>query len=252
MAGCDRTRERADRRQLEQRADAGTGKKVTAALVLKLALMLHGHLLTMHLVKPPSNTLPLIVYATGDGGWKRKDLHTYEQMKSWGYPIVGFSSPEYLKHLGRGVNTITPENLARDYNAMIDFAESRMAIAGDTPVILVGVSRGAGLSVAAAEQDALRGKLKGVVAVGLTREEEFVDMSDLYSSLPMLGPLPLAVVQSTHDDYLPAPQAQQLFGADSGIRRFQAVQAKNHNFSDAREAMYQALHASLIWIHEHS
>ena len=224
---------------------------MTAALVLQLALLLHGHHLTMHLVKPPASTFPLIVYATGDGGWKRKDLHTYEEMKSWGYPIAGFSSPDYLKHLGRGVKTLSPEELARDYSAMIDFAESRMAMAGGTPVILVGVSRGAGLSVAAAGQDSLRGKLAGVVAVGLTREEEFVEMSDLYGSLPTLGPLPLAVVQSTHDGFLAAPQAQQLFGADSDIRRFHAVPAKNHNFSDARQAMYDALRRSLTWIHEH-
>jgi pimeloyl-ACP methyl ester carboxylesterase len=224
---------------------------MTAALILQLTLLLHGHLLTLHLVKPVANTLPLIVYATGDGGWKRKDLHTYEELKSWGYPIAGFSSPDYLKHLGHGVKTLSPEELARDYSAIIDFAESQMAMTGNTPVILVGVSRGAGLSVAAAGQEALRHKLAGVVAVGLTREEEFVEMPDLYGSLPTLGPLPLAVVQSTHDGYVPASQAQQLFGADSEIRRFHAVPAKNHNFSDARQAMYDALRASLTWIHEH-
>jgi pimeloyl-ACP methyl ester carboxylesterase len=221
------------------------------ALVLQLTLLLHGHLLTLHLVKPPANTLPLIVYATGDGGWKRKDLHTYEEMKSWGYPIVGFSSPDYLKHLGRGVKTLSPEELARDYSAVIDFAESRLSMAGSTPVILVGVSRGAGLSIAAAGQEPLRRQLAGVVAVGLTREEEFVEMPDLYGSLPTLGPLPLAVVQSTHDGYIPATQAQQLFGADSEIRQFHAVAAKNHNFSDARQAMYDAIRASLTWIHGH-
>ena len=224
---------------------------MTPALVLQLALLLHGHRLTMHLVKPGAPTnLPLVVYATGDGGWKRKDLHTYEELKSWGYPIVGFSSPDYLKHLGPGAKTLTPEDLARDYVAIIDFAESNMAVPRAVPVILVGVSRGAGLSVAAAGQASLRDRLKGVVAVALTREEEYVEMADLYGSLPRLGPLPLAVVQSTHDNYLPAADARMLFGPDSDHRQLRAVPAKNHNFSDARDAMYAALQASLIWIDE--
>jgi hypothetical protein len=112
----------------------------------------------------------------------------------------------------------------------------------------VGVSRGAGLSVAAAGQESLRVRLKGVLAVGLTQEEEYVDMSDLYGYLPSLGPLPLAVVQSTHDSYLPAEQALPLFGPDNDHRQFHAIAARNHNFSDARAAMYNAMRAALTWI----
>jgi pimeloyl-ACP methyl ester carboxylesterase len=222
---------------------------MTAALVLQLALLLHGHRLTMHLVKPeaPGN-LPLIVYATGDAGWKRGDRHTYEELKSWGYPMVGFSSPDYVKHLGPGVKTLTSAQLARDYAAIIDFAEDKLGMSNRAPVVLVGVSRGAGLSVAAAGQESLRVRLKGVLAVGLTKEEEYVDMSDLYGYLPSLGPLPLAVVQSTHDNYLPADQALPLFGPDNDHRQFHAIAARNHNFSDGRAAMYNAMRAALTWI----
>jgi type IV secretory pathway VirJ component len=225
---------------------------MTAALILQLALLLHGHYLTVHLVRPaPPSNLPLVVYATGDGGWKRKDLHTYEVLKSWGYPIVGFSSPDYLKHLGKGVKTLTPADLAHDYGAIIDFAKSSLEMSSGAPVILLGVSRGAGLSVVAAGQEAMRGRLKGVVVIGLTKEEEYVQMADLYGYLPSLGPLPLAVVQSTHDNYLPAAQARTLFGADNDQRQFRAIPAKNHNFSDARPAMYDAIRTSLTWIDEH-
>src|SRR5260221_4723996 len=213
-----------------------------AALILQLALLLHGHRLTIHLVKPPApRNLPLIVYATGDAGWKRGDRHTYEELKSWGYPIVGFSSPDYLKHLGPGVKTLTCAELARDYGAIIDFAEDKLGMPAHAPVILVGVSRGAGLAVAAAGQVPLRERLKGVVAVGLTKEEESVEMSDLYGYLPSLESVPLAVVQSTNDNYLPAEQAQALFGPDNNHRQFHAIAARNHNFSDARAPMYDAI-----------
>ena len=222
---------------------------MTGALILNVTLLLHGHLLQMHLAKPATpNNLPLIVYATGDAGWKRGDRRTYEELKSWGYPIAGFGSPDYLKHLGHGVKTLTPMELARDYAAIIDFSEGQLAMSNSAPVVLVGVSRGAGLSVAVAAQDSMRGRLKGVVAIALTKEEEYLDMYDLYGHLPLLGPLPLAVVQSTHDNYLPAALARELFGADNDHRRLRAIPARNHNFSDARAAMYDAIRASLTWI----
>jgi hypothetical protein len=224
---------------------------MTAALVLQLTLLLHGHQLKLHLVNPAASVhLPLIVYATGDGGWKRKDLQTYQQVKSWGYPIAGFSSPDYLKHLEPGVKTLTVDQLAHDFAAIIDFAEARMSLPDNTPVILLGVSRGADLAVAAAGESPLHNKLRGVVVVGLTREEEYVDMPDLYGHLSDLGVLPLAVVQSTHDNYVPADKARALFGPDTNERRLQAIPAKNHNFSDARDAMYAAIRESLEWIDE--
>jgi pimeloyl-ACP methyl ester carboxylesterase len=205
--------------------------------------------LPIHMTKPPAPTgLPLIVYATGDAGWKRGDRQTFDQLTSWGYPVACFGSREYLKHLGRGVKTITPMDLAHDYASIIDFAESQMGISNGAAVILVGVSRGAGLSVAAAAQDAIKSRIKGVVAIALTREEEYLDMYALYDHLPSIGSIPLAVVQSTHDNYLPAAQARELFGPDSERRQFHAIAARNHNFSDARVAMYNAIRASLTWI----
>ena len=135
--------------------------------------------------------------------------------------------------------------------ALIDFAERSMAMPGSTRVILVGVSRGAGLAVAAAGQDAVRERLTGVVAVGLTKEEEYVELDDLYGYLNHLGPLPLVVVQSTHDNFLPAPQARLLFGPDNAHRVLRPVPANDHNFSDARQPMYDALRMSLAWIDDH-
>jgi pimeloyl-ACP methyl ester carboxylesterase len=231
---------------------------MNAAVIVQLALLLHGHLLTMHLVRPAAPAhLPLLVYATGDGGWRGKDLQTYNELVSWGYPLVGFSSPDYLNHLGKGVKTLTPAELAADYGAIIQFARTNLALGDERPVILVGVSRGAGLSVAAAGQGLLRDRLGGVVAVGLTKEEEYVwrlprrrmpVMLEIYDYLPRLGTLPLAVVQSTHDGYLPAPAARALFGPDTEWRRFHAIEARNHSFSNARSAMYNAIKESLAWV----
>jgi pimeloyl-ACP methyl ester carboxylesterase len=220
------------------------------------ALVLNGHRLSLHLASPArTGVRRLLMYATGDGGWWGKDLDTYRKLVSWGYPTAGFSSPDYLKHLAGGSETTTPTRLARDFGAIIDFAKVSLRLSAETPVILVGVSRGAGLAVVAAGQGALRTELGGVVAVALTREEEHVRrfsrtpvVIETYKYLERLGTQPISVIQSTHDSYLPADAARVLFGPDTERRQFHAIEASDHSFGDARAAMYDAIQASVIWI----
>ena len=69
-----------------------------------------------------------------------------------------------------------------------------------------------------------------------------------YAYIPQLGDLPLSVIQSTHDDYLPARDARSLFGPDTDDRRFLAIESSNHSFTDARESLYEAIQSSLRWI----
>ncbi len=73
-------------------------------------------------------------------------------------------------------------------------------------------------------------------------------MVQVYEYLPLLGTVPIAVIQSTHDHFLPAAAAAQLFGADTPTRRFRAIEAQNHSFGGAREEMYQACKEALAWI----
>lgn len=227
------------------------------------AIVLNQHTLALHFSAPGPVSRPLLVYATGDGGWRGKDLAAYRRLVEWGYPTVGFSAPDYLKHLARGAETTTPGQLAADYVAIIEAAKKYLRLKPPTKVILVGISRGAGLSVVAAGQRAVQAEVGGVVAIGLTREEEYVRwhlrrrshppgslgvMLEVYEYLPRLGPLPLAVVQSTHDNYLPADAARPLFGPDTERRQFRAVEARNHSFGGAREEMYDTVQGSLDWI----
>ena len=135
-------------------------------------------------------------------------------------------------------------------------AKQSLMLPAATPVILVGVSRGAGLSVVAAGQGMLQPLLDGVVAMGLTREEEHVrwrrrrESTELkiYDYLPRLGPMPIAVIQSTRDNYLPSDSARVLFGSDTDRRQFHEIVARNHSFSGARPLLYQTLRSALEWI----
>lgn len=225
-----------------------------------------GHELEMHLSRPCALDArhPLVLFATGDGGWRGKDKEAFELMTAWGYPLAGFSAPSYLRHLIRHTHETTPRDVARDYTQLIKLSKERMGIPADTPTVLVGVSRGAGLAVAAAGEPELQPSLAGVVAVALTREEEYVHRLkrpkrtphadpelvtlDNYDYLPRLRNLPLSIIQSTNDDYLPAEEARRLLGPDSSLRQLHPISSRNHSFVDAREALYRQIEASLAWV----
>ncbi len=222
--------------------------------------------LDLHLSRPCviDGRHPLVLFATGDGGWRGKDKEAFEQMINWGYPLAGFSAPGYLRHITRHTHQTTPAAVAEDYARLIRFAKERMGLPDSFPTVLFGVSRGAGLAVAAAGEPTLQPSLAGVVVVALTREEEYVHrlkrprrqpsgaaemvMLDNYDYLPRLRSLPLSIIQSTHDDYLPAEEARRLLGPNSRLRQLHPVTAKNHSFSDAREPLYQQMKASLAWV----
>lgn len=227
-------------------------------------IVLNGHPLRLHFSRGESGPArPLLVYATGDGGWHRKDVAFYRHLIALGYPTVGFDAHDYVTHLGQGDST-TPARLAADYERIIQAAKESMQLPAGYPVVLVGVSRGAGLSVVAAGQHGLRPSIAGVLAVALTKEEEYVkilrrlgwrsrpsavpEMVQVYEYLPRLAGMPIAVVQSTRDNYLPAAAARALFGPDTPHRWFQPIEARNHSFGGARPQLYEATGRSLTWI----
>ena len=223
--------------------------------------------LALHLSRPGAidGGRPLILFATGDGGWRGKDKDAFEHLTRWGYPLAGFSAPGYLQLIIRHTHLTTPADVARDYARIIGLAKQQLGLPAGTRTILVGVSRGSGLAVAAAGESALQPSLAGVVAVALTREEEYVQrpkrrrrapraappemvMLDNYEYLPRLLTLPLSIIQSTHDEYLPAEEARRLLGPDSPLRQLHPIVSRNHSFTDARAALYIQLEASLSWV----
>jgi hypothetical protein len=224
-------------------------------------ITLNGHDLRLHFSRGTQEPdRPLLVYATGDGGWHRKDLAAYHHLVSLGYPTVGFDARDYVTHLGAAEATTTPRRLAADYERIIETARIALQLPAHYPVVLVGISRGAGLSVVAAGQHDLRPSISGVLAVALTKEEEYVkvrrvrgraappEMVEVYDYLHRLADMPIAVVQSTRDGYLPADRARALFGPDTPHRWFQPIDADNHSFGGARAELYDAMGRALLWI----
>ena len=238
-------------------------------LVWMRDITLYEHPREVHFARPrqgPGHG-PLLLYATGDGGWRGKDKELFEQLAALNYPVAGFSAPNYLKNLGYVADTTTPQRLAADYQRLIQFSEKSLELPPNTPVILVGVSRGAGLAVVAAGQRMVRGELTGVLAIALTKEEEYVRhyqvrpgrtppgmprrelvMIETYEYLPRLSSLRVSVIQSTRDNYLPADEARQLFGPDTADRQLHPIKALDHSFAGARDELYAQMEQSLNWI----
>jgi hypothetical protein len=232
-------------------------------------ITLYGRPIDVHFARPRAvlPLRPMLLYATGDGGFHGNDEAIFDALASFGYPVAGFSARNYLKNLGYVADTTTPQRLAADYRELIQFSKKSLMLPDATPVILVGVSRGAGLAVVAAGQPMVRGELAGVLAIALTREEEYVRhylvhrgalppgtprrelvMIQTYEYLPRLSSLRVSVVQSTGDSYLPADKARELFGPDTSDRQLHAIDAWDHSFRGAREELYKQMEQSLDWI----
>jgi hypothetical protein len=223
--------------------------------------------LLLHLSRPPVNMPghPLVVFVTGDGGWRGKDLDAFNHLVQWGYPVVAFSAPDYLNHLSDGAESVGPAVLANDFVGIIDTARKDFRLPPAGGVVLMGISRGADLVVVAAAEGALREPVAGVLAVALTKEEEYVRhhrhwdqnravgkdsdwvMAEPYALLPDVQ-APVCVIQSANDEYVPAAEARTLFGPDTSTRRLYAIASKNHSFSDARHDLYEAMRTSLAWL----
>lgn len=241
-------------------------------LVSRTAVHVQHHWLSLRISHPrPATTAqPVILFVTGDGGWHGKDLDAFDHLIAWGYSVVGVSAPDYLDHLDNGARQLSARQLAADLAHVADTGRMQLGLSASSSVILLGVSRGADLVVVAAAQPPLRSAVLGVLAVGLTREEEYVRRPHWWR--PLLSPpaegsgeaqdaqfarpyaalhrltVPVCVIQSANDEYVTAAEARRLFGPDSDSRSLQALGARNHSFSDARDALYDAMRQSLLWL----
>jgi len=101
----------------------------------------HERPLTVHVTSDPSRQIDdLLIYVTGDGGWRGKDRDVYTQLQLWGYSVAGFSAPEYLKSLPGEEGTTTPTRLASDFSQIIrdDVMESLSGVKGENSVKIFG------------------------------------------------------------------------------------------------------------------
>jgi dienelactone hydrolase len=248
----------------ESRTQAAAARFTTSTT----RVTLHGQPLELHLAVPDQAVAdaPIVLYASGDGGWFGAAVDMFHQLARAGSPVVGFSSRSFLKIQRPHGGLVNAAQLAADYDAIVTHARAALHQGDANRVVLTGWSRGAAFSVLAASEPATRGRLAGIIAIGLSAGEDLaVDADDdatddgapdegrpwkfdNYATIGRLGPLACAVIQASHDNYLPAATARRLFGPDTDRRRLYAIDAKNHRFTGGKAAFDAALLDALHWI----
>jgi fermentation-respiration switch protein FrsA (DUF1100 family) len=132
-------------------------------------------------------------------------------------------------------------------------------------VTLVGWSEGAGLALLAAASPTDKELFTGLVAIGLpdsavlgwrrvddltylTKREPNEPTFATAPYLPQVSPLALALIYSTHDEYISPAESNRLFSAAQEPKRFSLVAAQNHRYDGNRGDFFRALKEALEWV----
>ena len=208
---------------------------------------------------------PLIAFFTGDAGFLGTSGMLFEHLAEAGYPLAGFDSREALEPIKKSGEPVTVAQAAGGIGEAIERAKADLGLPASTPLLVVGFSRGATFVAFTAVHPRLHQGLAGAVAIALTRESDYLKAPDpaerppeiqvdekgriqLYPALALIGAIPVAIIQSTHDRYVPSAESRRLLGPDTPARRLYEVEASNHGFGGADETLLHDLDEALRWI----
>jgi type IV secretory pathway VirJ component len=206
---------------------------------------------------------PPVVVSSGDGGWVHLGPHVATVLASRGYFVVGFDSKGYLSKFTSDTAKLSSSDVQADYRTLAEFAT---AASGSSELpILVGVSEGAALSVLAAARDDARTKIRGVIAVGLpdlaelawrwrdvaiyfthkVPNEPTFNVADVIAGV---SPIPLAAIQSSHDEFVPLETFTALLARAREPKRVWLIDASDHAFGNKLPEFDSRLSEAVAWI----
>ncbi len=220
---------------------------------------LRGRSQTLHMYGRPGD--PAVLLSSGDLGWAGLVTHVAEFLSSRGYYVVGFNSKAYLSSFTTRESTLRPADVPGDYHTLVDYARRGTA----ARPVLAGISEGAGLSVLAATNPSLKPKVQGVMGLGLPDQNELgwkwqdftiwitkkVPNEPSFMVEDIIGkvtPVPLAQIQSTHDEFVPLDLAKSMFARAGEPKKLWVIDAANHRFSDNRDELDRRILEALDWI----
>ncbi len=203
---------------------------------------------------------PAIV-SSGDGGWIHLAPQVAAMLAARGFFVVGFDSKAYLESFTSGATTLTERDVPADYRSLARFAAGRSS----QKPLLIGVSEGAALSLLAATDPGVKALVAGVIGLGLGDANELgwrwkdsliylthgLPDEPKFSTIALAGrvaPTPLAVINATHDEYVPAGEVDRILAAAQQPKQLWMIAAADHRFSDNQAELARRLVEAIAWV----
>ena len=204
---------------------------------------------------------PAIV-SSGDGGWIHLAPQVAALLAARGFFVVGFDSKAYLESFTSGATTLTANDVPADYRALARFAAGRSS----QKPLLIGVSEGAALSLLAATDPGVKTLVAGVIGLGLGDANELgwrwkdsliylthgIPNEPQFSTIALAGrvaPTPLAVINATHDEYVPPGEVDRILAAAQQPKQLWMIASADHRFSDNQAELALRLLEAIAWVH---
>lgn len=226
---------------------------------------LRGKVLTLTVYRPTGQARGTIFMGSGDVGWVGLAVDLSEFLSDNGFIVVGINVRQYLGAFTSGRTTLTSREPPSDFAAISRFLAARHLLVH--PVVMSGVSEGAGLAVLAGAAAANHQWVQGVVTMGLPPTAElgwrWTDFTSWITKkdsgepvfrpkefLPGVAPLPLCMIQSRKDEYVTEADYRLFEQVAKDPKRLVLIDASNHRFTDRREQLQKEYLGCLAWVSE--
>ncbi len=202
-----------------------------------------------------------MLYLPGDGGWRGFAVEMVKSMASFGYDVYAWDTKQYLESFTTGQSALKETDVMADFR----FVAQWITQGRRDRVTLSGWSEGAGLALLAAASSQDKSALRGLLAIGLpesgslgwrladnltylTKRAPNEPQFSALPRMPKVAPLPLAMIYSTHDEYVSPESARKLFDNAAQPKRLFLVEARDHRYDGNQAEFYKSLREALSWI----
>lgn len=230
---------------------------------MRVDMPLRGRAMALTIYRPDGAPKGTIIMGSGDVGWVGLAVSRAQELSAAGYLVAGVNVREYLSTFTTKAGHLETADIQHDFNALASYLRQQGWCVA--PVLLSGVSEGAGIAVVAAAAPENHTWLDGVITMGLPRVSEIAwrwsDFTswitkkdaaepsvDALAFLPGVAPVPLVMLQSSRDEYVPESDYRQMERAAGEPKQLVLIDASNHRFTDRLPDLRRAYDEAIEWV----
>jgi dienelactone hydrolase len=232
----------------------------------RIDIPVRGKTIAVTIYRPPGvprKAKGTVIIASGDVGWVGLAPAMAEFLSADGFIVAGVNVRQYLSAFTGRSTHLEPADVPQDYEAIAIYLRERQLL--PPPVVLSGVSEGAALAVLAASTAQNHGWVNGVITMGLPATAElawrWTDFTSWITKkdadepsfaardyMAAVSPVPLAMIQSTRDEYVPEADYRMLEAAAQAPKTLTLIGASNHRFTDRIPELRREFMRAEAWI----